>query len=62
MVGQAEKEIHAYIDDLCLREFYGEITFYFQKGKIGNVRETERLNRSDIIMRYTESSIRKSGY
>ena len=52
MAGQADKEIHTYIDDLCKREYYGEVTLYFQNGEIGNVRETARLGKNDIIKRY----------
>ena len=52
MAGQAEKEIHTYIDDLCKREYYGEVTLYFQKSEIGNVRETARLGKNDILKRY----------
>jgi hypothetical protein len=55
MAVTAEKEIHTYIDDLCNREYYGEVTLYFQKGEIGNVRETARLGKSDIITRYNEA-------
>jgi transcriptional regulator with XRE-family HTH domain len=49
---RSPKELHDYIEDLCRREFHGEITFYFEKGVIGNVRETARLGRSDIVKRY----------
>jgi hypothetical protein len=55
MPGRAEKEIHAYIDDLCGRGYYGEVTLYFQKGEIGNVRETARLGKVDILNRYAGS-------
>jgi hypothetical protein len=55
MPGQAEKEIHDYIDDLCGCGYYGEVTLYFQKGEIGNVRETARLGKGDILNRYAGS-------
>jgi hypothetical protein len=52
MAINAETGIHAYIDELCRRGFYGETTFYFQNGEIGNVRETARLGKKDIVERY----------
>ena len=55
-MGQADKEIHTYIDDLCKREYYGEVTLYFQNGEIGNVRETARLGKNDILKRYNRAS------
>jgi transcriptional regulator with XRE-family HTH domain len=53
---RSPKELYDYIGDLCGREFHGEITLYFEKGVIGNVRETARLGRSDIVNRYNGAS------
>jgi hypothetical protein len=44
----AGEEMHAYLDDLCKRGFYGEATFYFQNGGIESVRETARRTKSEI--------------
>jgi hypothetical protein len=49
---KAEPEIHAYIDDLCKNGFFGEATFYFQNGEIGNIRETARLGKDDVVGKY----------
>jgi hypothetical protein len=49
---RVELEIHNYIDDLCERGFFGETTLYFQGGEIGNIRETARLGKKDIIEKY----------
>jgi hypothetical protein len=40
MAKRAEPEIHVYLDDLCMKGFYGEVTLYFQGGDINNYRET----------------------
>jgi hypothetical protein len=49
---QAEPEIHAYLDDLCKRGFYGELTLYFQDGDINNYRETVRAGKNELIDKY----------
>jgi hypothetical protein len=49
---QAEPEIHAYLDDLCKRGFYGELTLYFQDGDINNYRETARAGKNELIEKY----------
>jgi hypothetical protein len=49
---QAEPEIHAYLDDLCMKGFYGELTLYFQDGDINNYRETVRAGKNEIIEKY----------
>jgi hypothetical protein len=48
----AEPEIHAYIDDLCKRGFYGELTLYFQNGDINSYRETCRAGKNELVDRY----------
>jgi hypothetical protein len=53
MARRVELEIHKYIDSLCGRGFFGEITLYFQGGDIGNIRETARLGKKDIIDQYS---------
>lgn len=52
MTKQAEPEVHEYIDDLCKRGFYGELTLYFQDGSINNFRETIRSGKNELIEKY----------
>ncbi len=52
MIKRAEPEIHAYLDDLCTKGFYGELTFYFQDGDINNFRETVRGGKNELIEKY----------
>ena len=49
---QAEPEIHTYLDDLCKRGFYGELTLYFQDGDINYYRETVRAGKNELIEKY----------
>ncbi|MDR1073800.1 MAG: hypothetical protein LBL45_09025 [Treponema sp.] len=51
---QAEPEIHAYLDDLCKRGFYGELTLYFQDGDINNYRETVRAGKNELVEKYRD--------
>jgi hypothetical protein len=58
---QAEPEIHAYLDDLCKRGFYGELTLYFQDGDINNYRETTRAGKNELIGKYRDQAARQDG-
>jgi hypothetical protein len=53
---QAEPEIHAYLDDLCKRGFYGELTLYFQDGDINQYRETVRAGKNELIEKYRDQA------
>ncbi|MGF7108227.1 hypothetical protein [Treponema pedis] len=46
---KCSKEIILFLDSLCQKKFYGEITFYFQSGNIEFCRKTERLSKTDIV-------------
>jgi hypothetical protein len=52
MTKRAEPEIHTYLDDLCGKGFYGELTLYFQNGEINNYRETVRAGKNELIGKY----------
>jgi hypothetical protein len=54
MAKRAEPEIHAYLDDLCMNGFYGELTLYFQDGDINNYRETVRVGKNELIEKYRD--------
>ncbi|MDR2484975.1 MAG: hypothetical protein LBD55_06240 [Treponema sp.] len=55
MAKRAEPEIHAYLDDLCMKGFYGELTLYFQGGDINNYRETVRAGKHELIDKYRDN-------
>jgi hypothetical protein len=56
MTKRAEPEIHAYLDDLCAKGFYGELTLYFQDGDINNYRETVRAGKRAVIEKYRDQA------
>jgi hypothetical protein len=56
MAKRVAPEIHAYLDDLCDKEFYGELTLYFQKGDINNYRETVRAGKNELIEKYRKGA------
>jgi hypothetical protein len=56
MAKRAEPEIHAYIDDLCMKGFYGELTLYFQAGDINNYRETVRAGKNELMEKYHDQT------
>jgi hypothetical protein len=56
MAKRAEPEIHAYLDDLCTKGFYGELTLYFQNGDINNYRETVRAGKNELIEKYRDQA------
>jgi hypothetical protein len=56
MTKRAEPEIHAYLDDLCMKGFYGELTLYFQGGDINNYRETVRVGKREVIEKYRDQA------
>jgi hypothetical protein len=58
---QAEPEIHAYLDDLCKRGFFGELTLYFQDGDINNYRETVRAGKNELIEKYRDQAAGQDG-
>jgi hypothetical protein len=58
---QAEPEIHAYLDDLCKRGFYGELTLYFQDGNINNYRETVRAGKNELVEKYRDQAAGQDG-
>ncbi|MDR1074522.1 MAG: hypothetical protein LBL45_12785 [Treponema sp.] len=58
---QVEPEIHAYLDDLCKRGFYGELTLYFQDGDINNYRETVRAGKNELIEKYRDQAAGQGG-
>jgi hypothetical protein len=61
MAKRAEPEIHAYLDDLCMKGFYGELTLYFQDGDINNYRETVRAGKNELIKKYHDQAEGQDG-
>jgi hypothetical protein len=61
MAKRLAPEIHAYLDDLCDKEFYGEFTLYFQDGDINNYRETVRAGKNDLIKKYRDQAAGQDG-
>jgi hypothetical protein len=61
MAKRAEPEIHAYLDDLCMKGFYGELTLYFQDGDINNYRETVRAGKNELIEKYRDQAAGQDG-
>jgi hypothetical protein len=61
MAKRAEPEIHAYLDDLCMKGFYGELTLYFQGGDINNYRETVRAGKNELIEKYHDQTVGQDG-
>lgn len=55
----AEKELHAYIDDLCQQEVYGSITLRFQKGVVIAVSDGLEWRPQDLKDAYGESPERR---
>ena len=58
---KAEQEIHDYLDDLCNRGFYGELTLYFQDGEINNYRETVRAGKNELVEKYRDRAAGQDG-
>jgi hypothetical protein len=61
MAKRAELEIHSYLDDLCMKGFYGELTLYFQDGDINNYRETVRAGKNELIEKYRDQAAGQDG-
>jgi hypothetical protein len=61
MAKRAEPEIHEYLDDLCMKGFYGELTLYFQNGDINNYRETVRAGKNELVERYRDQAAGRDG-
>jgi hypothetical protein len=57
----AEPEIHAYLDALCMKGFYGEVTLYFQNGDINSYRETVRAGKNELIEKYRDRAAGQDG-
>ena len=47
-------EMHTLIDFLASKNYYGELTLYFQKGCIEHVKQTARISKKELL-----SSIKK---
>jgi hypothetical protein len=61
MAKRAEPEIHVYLDDLCMRGFYGELTLYFQGGDINSYRETVRAGKNELVEKYRGQAAERDG-
>jgi hypothetical protein len=44
----ANQEYHELLEDLAVRGFYGEVTFYFQGGNIESSRISERSTKKEV--------------
>ena len=57
-------EVHTLIDFLASKNYYGELTLYFQKGCIEHVKQTARISKKELLSsikkRKSDKIIRKS--